>query len=44
MPPTIFTRNINEIKNFYTKYKKIIIKPINGYAGKIFYLLIKNQS
>ena len=20
MPPTIFTRNINEIKNFYTKY------------------------
>ena len=34
MPPTIFTRNINEIKNFYTKYKKIIIKPINGYAGK----------
>ena len=34
MPPTIFTKNYNEIKNFYNKYRKIVIKPINGYGGK----------
>ena len=34
MPPTIFTKNIKEIKNFKNKYKKVVIKPIHGYAGK----------
>ena len=34
MPPTIFTKDINEIYKFHNKYKKIIIKPIHGYAGK----------
>ena len=34
MPPTIFTKDINKIMKFYKKYKKIVIKPINGYAGK----------
>ena len=34
MPPTIFTKNLFEIKNFIKKYKNIVIKPINGYAGK----------
>ena len=34
MPPTIFTKNLFEIKNFLKKYKNIVIKPINGYAGK----------
>ena len=34
MPPTIFTKNIEEIKKFLKKYKKIVIKPIHGYGGK----------
>ena len=34
MPPTIFTKNIEEIINFKKKYKKIVLKPIHGYAGK----------
>ena len=34
MPPTIFTNNLNLIKKFFLKYKKIVIKPIHGYAGK----------
>ena len=34
MPPTIFTKNLFEINNFFKKYKNIVIKPINGFAGK----------
>ena len=34
MPPTIFTKDIKNISTFYKKYKKIVIKPIDGYAGK----------
>ena len=34
MPPTIFTKNIEEIKKFAKKYKKIVIKPIHGYGGQ----------
>tara|TARA_A100001234_G_scaffold115792_1_gene101594 strand:+ start:1142 stop:2071 length:930 start_codon:yes stop_codon:yes gene_type:complete len=41
MPPTIFTKNINEIKNFFKKYNKIVLKPINGYAGKNIYFINK---
>ena len=39
MPPTIFTKNLNEIKKFVKVNKKIVLKPIHGYAGKdILYL------
>ena len=41
MPPTIFTKNLNEIINFYQKHKKIVLKPINGYAGKNIYFINK---
>jgi len=34
MPKTIFTKNINEINSFLNTNKKIVIKPIHGYAGK----------
>ena len=34
MPETIFTKNINEINSFLNTNKKIVIKPIHGYAGK----------
>tara|TARA_Y100000591_G_scaffold193150_1_gene167010 strand:+ start:257 stop:1192 length:936 start_codon:yes stop_codon:yes gene_type:complete len=33
MPDTIFTRNIEEIRHFFTLHKKIILKPIHGYSG-----------
>ncbi len=39
MPDTIFTQNINEIKKFFKRYKKIILKPIHGYSGNDIYLL-----
>ncbi len=39
MPPTIFTKNLKEIINFYQKHKKIVLKPINGYAGKNIYFI-----
>ena len=41
MPSTIFTQNINEIKKFFKKHKKIIIKPIHGYSGNDILLLSK---
>ena len=34
MPPTIFTKDLKLIKKFYKENKKIVIKPIHGYAGK----------
>jgi glutathione synthase len=39
MPSTLISENINEIKNFFKKYKKVIIKPINGYSGDEVILL-----
>ncbi len=41
MPNTIFTQDINEIKKFFKKHKKIIIKPIHGYSGNDIILLNK---
>ena len=34
MPPTLFTNNFAEVKNFIKKHKKIVIKPTHGYGGK----------
>jgi len=42
MPPTIFTKSINEIEKFKKKYKKIVIKPTHGYGGKN--ILFVNQN
>ena len=33
MPNTIFTQNIDEIKNFFKIHKKVILKPIHSYSG-----------
>ena len=44
MPPTIFTKNIEEIKKFKKKYKNIIIKPTHGYGGKNILLINKNTT
>jgi len=39
MPSTLISENIDEIKNFFKKYKKVIVKPINGYSGNEVILL-----
>ena len=41
MPSTIFTQNIDEIKNFFKIHKKVILKPIHGYSGNDIHLLTK---
>jgi len=44
MPPTIFTKNIEEINKFKKKYKKIVIKPTHGYGGKNILFINKRLS
>jgi len=41
MPSTIFTQNINEIKKFFKRHKKVILKPIHSYSGNDIHLLDK---
>ena len=41
MPNTIFTQNINEIKEFFKINKKVILKPIHSYSGNDIHLLDK---
>ena len=41
MPDTIFSQNIDEIKKFFKKHKKVIVKPINSYSGNNIHLLTK---
>jgi glutathione synthase len=41
MPSTLISENMNEIKIFFKKHKKIIVKPINGYSGNEVILLKK---
>ena len=41
MPNTIFTQNIDEIKNFFKAHKKVILKPIHSYSGNDIHLLNK---
>jgi len=41
MPSTIFTQNISEIKKFFKKNKKVILKPIHSYSGNDIQLLDK---
>ena len=42
MPPTIFTRSIDEIEKFKKKHRKIVIKPTHGYGGKNIFFINKN--
>ncbi len=41
MPSTIFSQDINEIRNFFKINKMIILKPIHGYGGNDIHLLNK---
>ena len=42
MPPTIFTKSIDEIYKFNKRYKKIVLKPTHGYGGKNILFISKN--
>ena len=39
MTDTIFTQNLDEIRNFFKKHKKVILKPIHSYSGNDIHLL-----
>tara|TARA_Y100000591_G_scaffold221558_1_gene192942 strand:- start:199 stop:1125 length:927 start_codon:yes stop_codon:yes gene_type:complete len=39
MPSTIFSQNIFEIRKFFKKHKKIVLKPIHGFSGNDIHLL-----
>ena len=39
MPPTLISENLNEIKNFFKRYKAVVTKPINGFSGNNVVLL-----
>ena len=41
MPSTLFTQNIDEIKNFFRMHKKVILKPIHSFSGNDIHLLNK---
>ena len=41
MPSTIFTQNMDEIKNFFRMHKKVILKPIHSFSGNDIHLLNK---
>jgi len=41
MPNTIFTKDINEVDKFFTKNKKIILKPIHSFSGNDIHLIDK---
>ena len=41
MPDTIFSQNIDEIRKFFKKHKKVIVKPINSYSGNNIHLFTK---
>ena len=41
MPSTIFTQNMDEIKNFFKMHEKVILKPIHSFSGNDIHLLNK---
>ena len=44
MPATIFTQNKDEIKKFFKRKEKVILKPSHGYSGNDIHLLNKFDS
>ena len=41
MPNTLFSQDLSEIKKFFSKNNKVIIKPIHSYSGNDILLLKK---
>ena len=44
LPNTIFSQNIQEIRNFFKLNYKVILKPVNGFGGNYIYLMNKFNS
>lgn len=42
-PPTLITRNLEDIKAFQKEYKDLIIKPLNGFGGMGVYHIAPND-
>lgn len=42
-PPTIITRNLEDIRHFSKEYPELIIKPLNGFGGLDIYHLKEND-
>ena len=41
MPKTIFTQDLDEIKKFIKRHKKVILKPIHSFGGNDIFLISK---
>ncbi len=39
MPKTIFTQDIHQVRSFFNKNKKIVIKPIHSFSGNDIHLI-----
>jgi glutathione synthase len=39
MPDTVFSQNLDEIRSFFKKNKKVIVKPIHSYSGNDILLM-----
>jgi len=44
MPPTLITRDINEVRAFQAEHGKIVIKPLHGNGGKAVFLIPEDGS
>ncbi len=44
MPPTIITRDLDEVRSFQAKYGKIVVKPLHGNGGKAIFLIPEDGS
>ncbi len=42
-PPTLITRNLEDIQAFQKEYKDLIIKPLNGFGGMGVYHITQND-
>ena len=41
MPNTIFTQNMNKIKNFFKLNHRVVLKPVHSFGGNDIYLMSK---
>ncbi|MGI9362527.1 MAG: glutathione synthase [Parasphingorhabdus sp.] len=44
MPPTLVTRNIDEIRDFQAEHGAIVVKPLHGNGGKAIFLVSEDGS
>ncbi len=42
-PPTLITRNLEDIRDFQTEHKNLIIKPLNGFGGMGVYHITEDD-